>query len=220
MCVWTQSYAPHYWHHASLVPLPKKGDLRQCDNWRGTALLDVVGKLCGRLIQNQLRPVVENEVPELQCGFHIGRGCPDAAFCAVQLIEKACEHNCKLFLIFMNLCKAYDLVPRAGLWNAFHEDMVATVRVAGGWSEPIQVRNGLRQGCGMAPVLFNLYFAVGLERFHEFFLAFLPCLESGCMSISTGTCFLAQLVTLGFLMIAFLIWNTQMMACFVNPRGT
>ena len=54
-CVWTQSYAPHDQRHASLVPVSKKGYLRQCDNWRGTALLDVVGKLCGRRIQNQLR---------------------------------------------------------------------------------------------------------------------------------------------------------------------
>ena len=110
---------------------------------------------------------IENEVPELQCGFRVGRGSPDAAFCARQVIEKAYEHHCKLFIIFIDLCKAYDLVPRAGLWNAFHEDMVATVRVAGGCSEPIQVCNGLRQGCVMARVLFNLYFAVVLERFHE-----------------------------------------------------
>ena len=39
--VWTQSYAPHDWHHASLVPVPKKSDLRQCDNSRGIALLVV-----------------------------------------------------------------------------------------------------------------------------------------------------------------------------------
>ena len=38
------------------------------------------------------------------------------------------------------------------------------------------------------------------------------------MSVSTGICFLAQLVTLGFVMIAFLIWNTRMMACFVIYR--
>ena len=66
--VWTQSYAPHDWHHASLVPVPKKGDLRQCDNWQGIALLDV-GKLCGRIIENKLRSVVENEVPQSQYGF-------------------------------------------------------------------------------------------------------------------------------------------------------
>ena len=60
--VWTQSYAAHDWHHASLVPVPKKGHLHQCDNWRGIALLHA-GKLCGRIIENKLRSVVENEVP-------------------------------------------------------------------------------------------------------------------------------------------------------------
>ena len=74
MCVRTQSYAAHDWRPASLVPVPKNGDLRQCDNWRGTALMDAAEKLCGRLIQNQLRSVVENEVPESQCGFRVGRG--------------------------------------------------------------------------------------------------------------------------------------------------
>ena len=66
--VWTQSYAPHDWHHASLVPDPKKGDLRQCDKWREIALFDV-GKLCGRIVENKLRSVVENEVLQSQCGF-------------------------------------------------------------------------------------------------------------------------------------------------------
>ena len=66
--VWTQSYAPHDWHHASLVPDPKKGDLRQCENWREIALFDV-GKLCGRIVENKLSSVVENEVPHSQCGF-------------------------------------------------------------------------------------------------------------------------------------------------------
>ena len=66
--VWTQSYAPHDWHHAGLVPVPEKGDLRQCDQWRGIALLDV-GKVCGRIIENKLRSVVENDVLQSQCGF-------------------------------------------------------------------------------------------------------------------------------------------------------
>ena len=67
----------------------------------------------------------------------------------------------------------------------------------------------------MAPGLFILYVAVVLVIFFE--LLSRLHLESGvglCMSISTGICFLPQLVTRGFLMIAFLIWNTQVMACF------
>ena len=71
--LWTQSYAPHDWHHASLVPVPKKGDLRQCDQWPGIALLDV-GKVCGRIIENKLRSVVENDVAQSKCGFALVGG--------------------------------------------------------------------------------------------------------------------------------------------------
>ena len=102
--VWTQSYAPHDWHHASLVPVPKKDDLCQRDNWRGIALLSVVGKPCGRIIQNQLRGT------RVAVWFKHWSGCPDAVFCARQLEEKAYEHHCKLFLIFIDLRKAFDSV--------------------------------------------------------------------------------------------------------------
>ena len=37
------------WQDALVVPIPKKGDLRCCDNWRGISLLDVVGKILGRI---------------------------------------------------------------------------------------------------------------------------------------------------------------------------
>ena len=39
---------------AEIAPIPKKGDLRNCDNWRRISLLDVVGKLFGRILQDRL----------------------------------------------------------------------------------------------------------------------------------------------------------------------
>ena len=115
--------------------------------------------------------------------FRVGRGCLGAVFGTLQVLENAYEHHGKLFSIFIDLRKAYDPVPRAALWitlahlgvhpdlvnliKSSHEDMVVTVRVAGGCSEPIQVLNSLWQGCVMAPVLFNLYVAVVLGTFLE-----------------------------------------------------
>ena len=180
---WTNGTVPQDWRDAQLVPIPKKGDLTNCNNWRGIALLDVAGKVCGRLIQDRLQLVAEQELPESQCGFRPGRGCADAIFSIRQLIEKSYEHRQKLFCVFVDLKKAYDSVPRQALWLAlgrlgipegllnliqsFHESMQAAVRVGASTTEPFAVNNGLRQGCVMAPVLFNLYFGVVLERWAQ-----------------------------------------------------
>ena len=49
--VWRESRVPQDWTDAILVPIPKKGDLTRCENWRGIALLDVVGKVVVKLLQ-------------------------------------------------------------------------------------------------------------------------------------------------------------------------
>ena len=52
--VWKERKVPKEWIDAILVPIPKKGDLKICDNWRGIALLEVVGKMVARIIQDRL----------------------------------------------------------------------------------------------------------------------------------------------------------------------
>ena len=62
-------------------------------NWRGIALLDVVGKLVGRIVQSRLQVLAEKELPESQCGFRRGRSCTDMIFAVRQFAEKAIEHH-------------------------------------------------------------------------------------------------------------------------------
>ena len=94
--------------------------------------------------------------------------------------EKLYEHRTQGFLAFINLQKAYDLVSREALWRgleglgfpprlvrliaSFHTDMSAKVRVGSSHTGQIPVKNGLRQGCTMAPALFNLFFELVLEK--------------------------------------------------------
>ena len=164
----------------SLLQYQKKGDLRVCDNWRGISLLDVMGKLFARVLQQRLQAVAEEELAESQCGFRRGRGCTDMIFCARQLIEKTLEHDDTLYLTFVDLRKAYDSVPPAAMWRvlekygfplrmvslirSFHEGMTAELRVMGEALEgEVEVTNGLRQGCTMAPMLFNLFFNLVIQ---------------------------------------------------------
>ena len=110
-------------------------------------MLDVVGKVVGRVIQYRLQLLATTSLPESQCGFRPGRSCADAAFSVRRIVEKSFEHRVKSFCIFVDLRKAYDSIPRAALWIAlrkigapnslvnliasFHTDMKATVRVGG-----------------------------------------------------------------------------------------
>ena len=93
-------------------------------------------------------------------------------------MEKALEHQTKQFLTFVDLKKAYDSVPCTA-WHAleklrvpdqitdiirsFHGGMQAQIRMDGELLEEIAVENDLRQGCTMAPVIFNLYACLVVE---------------------------------------------------------
>ena len=181
--VWEEEEVVGDWKDAEIVPIPKKGNLQVCDNWRGISLLDVVGKIFARVVQERLQVIAENILPESQCGFRKGRGCIDMIFAARQLVEKTREHDDSLFVLFIDLRKAYDSVPRSALWRvlekvgvppkmlriikSFHEGMRAEVRVGTSTTDSIEVRNGLRQGCTLAPTLFNIYYSAVVENWRN-----------------------------------------------------
>jgi len=94
-------------------------------------------------------------------------------FCVHQLIEKTIEHNTKAFVLFVDLKKVYDSVPRAVMWlflakygvpdvmvsviKSLHDNMHAGVSLNVNLAT-IEVSNGLRQGYVLAPTLFILFF--------------------------------------------------------------
>ena len=104
-------------------------------------------------------------------------------FCARQLMEKAREHNTTLYLLFIDLRKAYDSIPREALWQvlrkyvipptlvniirSLHDGMKTEITMDGATTPEIEVTNGLRQGCTIAPTLFNLYFNFVIELWRK-----------------------------------------------------
>ena len=106
-------------------------------------------------------------------------------FVARQLQEKCREQNRNLCMAFIDLAKAFDTVNRDLLWRvmrkfgcpqkftnvvrAFHSGMMATVIVGGKETEPFGVEVGVKQGCVIAPVIFNVYLAAATSLFRQRF---------------------------------------------------
>jgi len=108
---------------------------------------------------------------EEQCGFRKGRSYADAIFTVQQIMEKRKEHNLPLFLLFIDYKKAYDNVNRDKLWEmmenkipnyllntikCIYKNTKIRIKFNGGISEPIHINKGVREGCGLSPVLFNI----------------------------------------------------------------
>jgi len=109
---------------------------------------------------------------EEQCGFRKGRSCIDAIFMVQQITEKGKEHNLQLFLLFIDYEKAFDSVNRDKLWEmmenkipnyllntikCIYRNMMVRIKFNDGISETIHINKGVRQGCSLSPVLFNIY---------------------------------------------------------------
>ena len=99
--VWEKRSVPDDWRDAILIPIPKKGDLSHCDNWRGISHLDVIEKIVSRILQKRLQKLAEDELPDLLCGFKKGRSCADMIFTVHQLVDKSLEHESKAFFTFL-----------------------------------------------------------------------------------------------------------------------
>ena len=166
---------------AKIVTLYKnKGDRSDCNNYRGISLLSIVGKLYSRVVLMRLQKLAERVYPESQCGFRAERSTVDIIFSLRQLQEKCREQQKSLYVAFVDLTKAFDMVSREGLFNilliigcfpklhkiikTMHDDMRATVQYEGTISEPVDVKSGVKQGCVLAPTLFSIFFSMVLKH--------------------------------------------------------
>ncbi|XP_063895323.1 LINE-1 retrotransposable element ORF2 protein [Helicoverpa armigera] len=159
---------PQEWCSSSLVPIFKnKGDVQDCGNYRGIKLMSHTMKVWEKVIEKRVRE--ESEITQNQFGFMPGRGTMDAIFALRQLCEKYRRVHRNLHMVFIDLEKAYDRVPREVLWWAMKEKGVpgkyvelvramymqscTYVRSSAGNTDQFSVAVGLHQGSALSPYL-------------------------------------------------------------------
>ena len=178
---WQEGAVPQDMRDAKIITLYKnKGEGNECNNYRGISLLGIVGKVFARVILVRLQKLAERVYPESQCGFRAERSTVDMIFSLYQLQEKCREQQMPLYVAFIDLTKAFDLVSREGLFRillkigcppklqsmieSFHTDMKGTVQFNSSTSEPFSILSGVKQGCVLAPTLFGIFFALLLKH--------------------------------------------------------
>lgn len=143
-----------------------------CKNYRGITLLNTIYKVLSNVLYERIRPYAEKCVGTYQTGFQKGRFIVDQVFTLRQILEKTREHNIDTYHLFIDFKSAYDSVIRSKLYQAMNELQIPSkiirmvkatmakvtckVRIQNELSEPFETTRGIRQGDGLARLLFNL----------------------------------------------------------------
>ena len=164
---------PQDWKRSVFLPIPKKGNAKECSNYHTIALISHSSKVKLKILQARLQQYVNHELPDVKAGFRKGRGARDQIANIRWIIEKAREFQKNIYFCFIDYAKAFDCVDHNKLWKILKEMGIphhlpcllrniyagqeATVRTGHGTTDWFQIGKGVCQGCILSPHLFNLY---------------------------------------------------------------
>ena len=109
------------WKRSVFIPIPKKGNAKECSNYRTVALISHASKVMLKLLHARLQQYVNREIPDVQVGFRKGRGTRDQIANICWIIEKAREFQKNIYLCFIDYAKAFDCVDHNELWKILKE---------------------------------------------------------------------------------------------------
>ena len=169
--VWKTQQWPQDWKRSVFIPIPKKGNAKECSNYRTIALISHVSKVMPQILQARLQQYMNCEIPNVQAGFRKGRETRDQISSSRCVIEKARELQKNINFCFIDYAKAFDCVDHKKLWKILKEIGIpdhltcilrnlyagqeATIRTEHGTTDWFQIRKGVRQGCILSSCLSN-----------------------------------------------------------------
>jgi hypothetical protein len=119
--IWKEERFPKDWKEGIIVKIQKKGDYRNCNNWRGITLLVVISKVFTHTILDRISGILETGIQKEQASFRPNRSCIDQINTLRIIIEQSLEFQSPLYLLFVDYQKAFDSVDRRWIWKALEE---------------------------------------------------------------------------------------------------
>ena len=105
----------------SFHSIPKKGNAKECSNYRSIALISHASKVMLKILQARLQQYVNCELPNVQADFRKGRGTRDQIANICWIMEKAREFQKNIYFCFIDYAKAFDYVDHNKLWKILKE---------------------------------------------------------------------------------------------------
>ena len=119
--IWKTQQWPRDWKRSVSIPIPKKGNPKECSNHCTIALISHASKVMFKILQARLQQNVNRELPNVQAGFRKGRGTRDQIANIHWIIEKAREFQKNIYFCSIDYAKAFDCVDHNKLWKILKE---------------------------------------------------------------------------------------------------
>ena len=166
---------PQNWAIGLIVPIHKKGDIDDPNNYRGITLLSCFAKLFTSVLNERLKLWAEltGNSSDAQFGFKSNHSTIDAAFILKFLIDRQLLENKNLYCAFIDLRKAFDSISRLSMWykmikcgidgklfsliQSLYANIKLRVKCFNSLSDLYTCDVGLLQGEIMSPFLFSLF---------------------------------------------------------------
>jgi hypothetical protein len=89
--MWNKEELPQQWKESIIIPIYKKGDKNDCNNYRGISLFLTAYKILSNILLARLAPYVSEVTGDHQCGFRRNRSAKDQILYIRQILEKKWE---------------------------------------------------------------------------------------------------------------------------------
>ena len=108
--IWKTQQWPPDWKRSVFMPIPRKGNVKECSNYHTIALISHANKVMLKIFQARLQQYMNHELPDVQIRFRKGRGTRDQIANICCSIEKVREFQKNIYLPFIDYAKAFDCV--------------------------------------------------------------------------------------------------------------
>ena len=119
--IWKTQQWPRDWKRSVFIPIPKKGNAKECSNYCIIARISHASKVMIKILQARLLLYMNCELQDVQAGFRKGKGTRDKIAKNQWIIEKVREIQKNIYFCSIDYAKAFDCVDHNKLWRILQE---------------------------------------------------------------------------------------------------